>query len=37
MSNDAIKGSGPSSLGDLARMGGDVVTAFTKTTDNGCW
>lgn len=32
MSNDAIKGSGPSFIGDLARMGGDVAGEFTKTT-----
>ena len=32
MSNDAIKGTGPGFIGDLARMGGDVAGEFTKTT-----
>lgn len=32
MSNDAIKGSGPGFIGDLARMGGDVTEEFTKAT-----
>lgn len=29
MDNDAIKGSGPSFIGDLARMGGDVANEMT--------
>lgn len=31
MSNDAIKGSGPGFIGDLARMGGDVTGDMTLT------
>jgi len=31
MDNNAIKGSGPSFIGDLARQGGDVVAGFTDT------
>lgn len=31
MSNDAIKGSGPGFIGDLARMGGDVTADMTLT------
>ena len=30
MDNDALKGSGPSFIGDLARMGGDVVGSMTN-------
>ncbi len=30
MDNDALKGSGPSFIGDLARMGGDVVGNMTQ-------
>lgn len=30
MDNDALKGSGPSFIGDLARMGGDVVAEMTQ-------
>lgn len=30
MNNDALKGSGPSSIGDLARMGGNVVSNMTQ-------
>lgn len=30
MDNDDIKGSGPSSVGDLARMGGDVAANMTN-------
>ncbi len=30
MNNDALKGSGPSFIGDLARMGGDVVGEMTQ-------
>jgi hypothetical protein len=29
MNNDALKGSGPSFIGDLARMGGDVAGSMT--------
>lgn len=29
MDNDALKGSGPSFLGDLARMGGDLAGSMT--------
>ena len=30
MDNNALKGSGPSFIGDLARMGGDVVNNMTQ-------
>lgn len=30
MNNDALKGSGPSFIGDLARMGGDVEGSMTQ-------
>lgn len=30
MNNDDLKGSGPSFIGDLARMGGDVVASMTN-------
>ncbi|WP_454917440.1 Ig domain-containing protein [Xanthobacter sediminis] len=30
MDNDALKGSGPSFIGDLARMGGDVTGSLTN-------
>jgi hypothetical protein len=30
MDNDALKGSGPSFIGDLARMGGDVEGSMTQ-------
>lgn len=30
MDNDALKGSGPSFIGDLARMGGDVAGTMTN-------
>lgn len=30
MDNDALKGRGPSFIGDLARMGGDVVGTMTN-------
>jgi hypothetical protein len=29
MDNDALKGSGPSFIGDLARMGGDIAASMT--------
>lgn len=35
MDNDAIKGSGPSFIGDLARMGGEVTENFTQTALRG--
>ena len=30
MDNNALKGSGPSFIGDLARMGGDVAGSMTN-------
>jgi hypothetical protein len=35
MNNDALKGSGPSFIGDLARMGGDVEGAMTQAMLKG--
>lgn len=35
MNNDALKGSGPSFIGDLARMGGDVEGAMTQDALKG--
>lgn len=35
MDNDALKGSGPSFIGDLARMGGDVVGEMTQAQLKG--
>lgn len=35
MDNDALKGSGPSFIGDLARMGGDVEGAMTQDALKG--
>lgn len=35
MDNDALKGSGPSFIGDLARMGGDVEGSMTQTMLKG--
>lgn len=35
MNNDALKGSGPSFIGDLARMGGDPVGSMTQADLKG--
>lgn len=35
MNNDALKGSGPSFIGDLARMGGDVEGFMTQAALKG--
>lgn len=35
MNNTTIKGTGPSFIGDLARMGGNVETAMTQTALKG--
>lgn len=35
MNNDAIKGAGPGSLGDLARMGGDVAGELSNADAKG--
>src|SRR5690606_2860563 len=35
MDNNALKGSGPSFIGDLARMGGDVEGSMTQTMLKG--
>jgi hypothetical protein len=35
MDNDALKGSGPSFIGDLARMGGDVEGSMTQAALRG--
>jgi hypothetical protein len=35
MDNNALKGSGPSFIGDLARMGGDVVSNMTQAQLKG--
>lgn len=35
MDNDALKGSGPSFIADLARMGGDVEGSMTQTALKG--
>lgn len=35
MDNDALKGSGPSFIGDLARMGGDVEGSMTQAMLKG--
>jgi hypothetical protein len=35
MDNDALKGSGPSFIGDLARMGGDVEGSMTQDALKG--